>query len=127
VARLSVRSIAPPDNQIEPMADYLSGKAHFDTHQGVKGLEFDRVMVIMDDEEARGFMFKYDDLFGGKVAGDKTVESTKRLFYVTASRAKESLALVAYSSSPDRVKTFVTSEGWFDNEEIVLSFPDQQA
>ena len=86
-----------PFSQIGPMMEYLSGDAHFDTHQGVKGLEFDRVMVIMDDAEARGFSFKYEDLFGGKVAGEKTVESTKRLFYVTASRAKESLALVAYS------------------------------
>lgn len=78
--------LSAPFSQIEPMAEYLSGKAHFDTHQGVKGLEFDRVMVIMDDKEARGFLFKYEDLFGGKAAGDKTVESTKRLFYVTASR-----------------------------------------
>ena len=64
-----------PFSQIGPMMEYLSGDAHFDTHQGVKGLEFDRVMVIMDDAEARGFSFKYEDLFGGKVAGEKTVES----------------------------------------------------
>ena len=40
------------------MATYFSGKARFDTHQGVKGREFDRVMVIMDDSEAKGFTFK---------------------------------------------------------------------
>ncbi len=112
-----------PFSQIEPMAEYLSGNAHFDTHQGVKGLEFDRVMVIMDDAEARGFAFKYDDLFGGKVAGDKTVESTRRLFYVTASRAKESLALVAYSSSPERVQRFVLDEGWFSQVEVLVGVP----
>lgn len=113
-----------PFSQIGPMKEYLSGDAHFDTHQGVKGLEFDRVMVIMDDAEARGFSFKYEDLFGGKAAGDKTVENTKRLFYVTASRAKESLALVAYSSAPDRVKRFVLQEEWFNTDEIVVSVPD---
>jgi len=113
-----------PFSQIEPMAEYLSGKAHFDTHQGVKGLEFDRVMVIMDDKEAKGFLFKYEDLFGGKAAGDKTVESTKRLFYVTASRARESLALVAYASSPERVRQFVLKEGWFSVDELVLGVPE---
>lgn len=112
-----------PISQIEPMAGYLSGNAHFDTHQGVKGLEFDRVMVIMDDSEARGFTFKYEDLFGGKPAGDKTVETTRRLFYVTASRAEESLALVAYSSSPDRVRSFAIQEGWFAEDEIVVGTP----
>lgn len=112
-----------PFSQIGPMMEYLSGDAHFDTHQGVKGLEFDRVMVIMDDTEARGFLFKYEDLFGGKAAGEKTVESTKRLFYVTASRAKESLALVAYSSAPDRVQKFVLQEEWFSPDEVVIGIP----
>lgn len=112
-----------PFSQIEPMAEYLSGNAHFDTHQGVKGLEFERVMVVMDDSEARGFAFKYEDLFGGKGAGEKTVESTRRLFYVTASRAKESLALVAYSTSPERVKNFVVAQEWFTEDEVVVGVP----
>ena len=115
--------LATPFSQLEPMIEYLSGRAHFDTHQGVKGLEFDRVMVIMDDNEARGFSFKYEDLFGGKGPGDKTVENTRRLFYVTASRAKKSLALVAYSASPERIQNFVLHEGWFDSSEVVLGVP----
>ncbi|MBL8304637.1 MAG: hypothetical protein JNM26_17945 [Ideonella sp.] len=115
--------LGAPFSQVEPFAMYLAGKAHFDTHQGVKGLEFDRVMVIMDDEEARGFLFKYEDLFGGKAAGDKTVETTRRLFYVTCSRAKRSLALVAYTSAPDRVRHFVVQEGWFAEDEIVVGVP----
>jgi DNA helicase-2/ATP-dependent DNA helicase PcrA len=78
--RLRIRA---PFCQVEPLTEYLSGCAHFDTHQGVKGLEFDRVMVIMDDAEAKGFMFEYEDLFGGKASGSKTVDGTKRLFYVT--------------------------------------------
>jgi len=113
-----------PFSQIGPMMEYLSGDAHFDTHQGVKGLEFDRVMVIIDDAEARGFLFKYEDLFGGKAAGEKTVESAKRLFYVTASRAKESLALVAYSSAPERIQNFVLQKEWFTADEIVFGVPD---
>jgi len=112
-----------PFSQVEPFATYVAGKAHFDTHQGVKGLEFDRVMVIMDDEEARGFMFKYENLFGGKAAGDPSVDGTRRLFYVTCSRAKHSLALVAYTQAPERVRQFVLDQGWFSNEEIVSGVP----
>ena len=83
------------------------------------GFSIAQVMVIMDDAEARGFSFKYEDLFGGKPADNKTVENTRRLFYVTASRAKESLALVAYASSPKQVKNFVLREAWFSEDEIV--------
>ena len=108
-----------PFSQVEPFATYLSSNAHFDTHQGVKGLEFDRVMVIMDDEEARGFLFKYEDLFGGKSSGEKTVEATRRLFYVTCSRAKQSLALIAHTRTPERVRKFALQEGWFSGDEII--------
>lgn len=110
-----------PFSQIEPMTEYLAGRAHFGTHQGVKGLEFERVMVIIDDDEARGFSFSYENLFGGKPTGDKTVENTRRLFYVTASRAEKSLALVAYTAHRDRVRQFLLDEGWFAAEEIVIS------
>jgi DNA helicase-2/ATP-dependent DNA helicase PcrA len=118
--------------QIEPYAEYVSGQAAFGTHQGVKGLEFGRVMVVMDDAEARGFMFSYEKLFGAK---DKTkadldnerdgketgIERTRRLFYVTCSRTKKSLALIAYSSRPDKIRDYVIREGWFEDEEVQLA------
>jgi DNA helicase-2/ATP-dependent DNA helicase PcrA len=43
---------------------YISGTSPFDTHQGVKGREFPRVMVVIDDSDSRGFMFSYEKLFG---------------------------------------------------------------
>ncbi|QGY75710.1 hypothetical protein FZ025_03160 [Xanthomonas hyacinthi] len=110
--------LATPFSQISPLAAYLSRKARFDTHQGVKGLEFERVMVIMDDQEARGFMFKYEDLFGRKTEG-KTLEATRRLFYVTASRATKSLALVAYTEDVMRVRKFMLDNAWFCDNEVV--------
>ncbi|HKI12195.1 MAG TPA: UvrD-helicase domain-containing protein [Candidatus Acidoferrum sp.] len=117
--------------QIEPYGEYVSGRAAFETHQGVKGLEFPRVMVVMDDSEARGFMFSYEKLFGAKDKSktdlenehqgkDSGVDRTRRLFYVTCSRAKESLALVAYSSNPERVRDYVVHEGWFEESEVQL-------
>lgn len=116
--------LTAPFSQVRPLAQYLSGHAPFDTHQGVKGLEFDRVMVIMDDIDAKGFLFKYEDLFGGKVAGDKTLEGTKRLFYVTCSRARKSLVLVAYTNDPQRIRSYVLNEGWFTADEIVVGIPN---
>ena len=120
-----------PFSQIEAYISYISGDAPFDTHQGVKGLEFPRVMVILDDNEARGFLFSYDKLFGSKDKSeadlknekegrDTSIERTRRLFYVTCSRAEESLAIVAYSVNPEKVRDHVISEGWFDKNEVEL-------
>ena len=120
-----------PFEQIVAYDAYVSGIAPFDTHQGVKGLEFPRVMVIMDDQEARGFLFSYDKFFGAKDKSDTdikneregsetTIDRTRRLFYVTCSRAKESLAVVAYSGNPARVRDRVIAEGWFSTDEVEI-------
>lgn len=118
-----------PIDEVRRYDDYVNNRSRFDTHQGVKGLEFDRVMVIIDDSEARGFMFSYDKLFGVKAlsdtdmkhmaAGEETsVERTQRLFYVTCTRAKHSLAVVMYTTAPEAVKAEVKRKGWFEDSEI---------
>lgn len=118
-----------PFGQIDLYRQYVLGLAPFDTHQGVKGREFERVMVIMDDAQARGFMFGYEKLLGAKAAsqtdiknvaeGKETgIDRTRRLLYVTCSRAEKSLALVAYTENPSAIKSHVLQNGWFAEEEI---------
>lgn len=114
-----------PFSEMEPYARYVAGRARFDTHQGVKGLEFERVMVIMDDTEARGFQFKYEKLFGPAGADDAVAAATRRLFYVTCSRAEQSLALVAYTPQPDRIRDYVNHHGWFDADEVIIGVPQK--
>lgn len=117
--------------QVEAYYKYISGKASFGTHQGVKGLQFPRVMVVIDDEEARGFLFSYDKLFGAKGLSDTdlknikenketSVDRTRRLFYVACSRAEKSLAIVAYTSDPTTVKNTISQNGWFQENEIEI-------
>jgi DNA helicase-2/ATP-dependent DNA helicase PcrA len=117
--------------QIKPYADYVRGDSPFSTHQGVKGLEFPRVVVILDDEDARGFLFSFDKLFGAKEKtaadiknereGNETgIDRTRRLFYVTCSRTQRSLALMAYSTDPMKVRDTLLQQGWFDDGEIEL-------
>lgn len=119
-----------PINMVRGYDDYVNQHTRFDTHQGVKGLEFDRVMVIIDDSEARGFMFSYDKLFGVKeltetdirhieAGKESSVDRTQRLFYVTCTRAKESLAIVMYTSDSEKVKNQAINKGWFSEQEII--------
>lgn len=117
--------------QVERFYEYIVGDAPFDTHQGVKGLEFPRVMVVLDDKAAGGFLFSYGKIFGTTAesrkdreniaAGRETAsERTLRLFYVVCSRAKESLAVVLYTSDPEAAKTAAISREWFAETEIIL-------
>jgi DNA helicase-2/ATP-dependent DNA helicase PcrA len=121
-------------SEIAPYAAYVAHEAPFDTHQGVKGLEFERVMVLMDDGEARGFLFGYDKLLGAKAptaadiknsqeGKETSLDRTRRLFYVTCSRARSSLALVAYSLDPAAVRTHVIANEWFSADEVLSEVP----
>lgn len=120
-----------PIETVRRYDNYVNHQSRFDTHQGVKGLEFERVMVIIDDSEARGFMFSYDKLFGVKdltetdlrnrAEGKETsIERTQRLFYVICTRAKNSLAVVMYTNNPEKVKDEAIRKEWFTDGEIEM-------
>lgn len=116
-------------SQLKAYNDYVTDKSEFGTHQGVKGLEFDRVLAIIDDSHSGGFMFSFDKLFGAKepsqtdmdnrTQGKETViDRTRRLFYVICSRAVKSLAIVIYVNNPQVVKNEIIREKWFYENEI---------
>lgn len=132
-------ALEAPFDQIDKYDRYVRGVSQFDTHQGVKGLEFPRVMVIISDEEARGFLFNYDKLFGAKeksrtdleneAAGkETTIDRTRRLFYVTCSRAEQSLAVVYYAADPAASRDAMIRQGWFEPDEIeIIGLQDQSS
>lgn len=121
--------LSQPYRQIVPFAEYVADQGPYGTHQGVKGLEFERVLVIMDDTDAKGFLFSYEKLFGTKplsdtdlkraAAGEETgADRTRRLLYVTATRAEKSLALVGYTDDPEGLAIAVVDKGWFAADEV---------
>lgn len=116
-------------DKLERYSTYVTDNTQFATHQGVKGLEFPRVMVIMDDTEAKGFLFSYEKLFGAKSKTETDIKNeregkdtgimrTTRLFYVACTRAEKDLAVVAYTENREAVKSTAISNGWFSVEEI---------
>jgi DNA helicase-2/ATP-dependent DNA helicase PcrA len=125
------KALAASFTEMAAYTEYVSDKAKFGTHQGVKGLEFPRVMVILDDEDARGFLFSYEKMLGAKgqteadrkniaEGKDTSINRTLRLFYVACSRAQKSLAIIAYTANPALVKDNVIRAGWFSSDEVVM-------
>ena len=123
-------ALSVPFSQLESYVQYISDKSPFGTHQGIKGLQFPRVMVVLDDNEARGFMFSYDKLFGAKAptstdikneeeGRETSTDRTRRLFYVTCSRAQSSLAVVVYTRERDKIIGHLQNLKWFDDFEVI--------
>jgi DNA helicase-2/ATP-dependent DNA helicase PcrA len=120
-----------PFSELTAFASYADGLSPYGTHQGVKGLEFPRVMVVINDEEAGGFLFSYDKLLGVKEptktdrdnerdGKDNALARTRRLLYVTCSRAEKSLAIVVYTPQPTLAKRNVIAAGWLQESEIEI-------
>ncbi|MFJ3429713.1 MULTISPECIES: hypothetical protein [Pseudomonas] len=104
-------ALSPHGYQFSAWREFLISP--FDNHQGEKGLKFPRAMVILNGEEAGGFLFSYDKLLGVKPASDRVKNQREgkddssarsRLLYVTCSRAEESLAIVIYTNQPAPAK-----------------------
>jgi len=117
--------------QIRNYKDYIDDNSIFRTHQGVKGNEFERVMVVMDDDEAGGFSFSYEQYLGAKElssasqrrrdAGEETgLDRTRRLFYVTSTRAKNSLAHVIYTSDVNKVRENLIEKKFAQESEVIV-------
>lgn len=124
-------ALEAPFSEIERYWEYINGNASFDTHQGVKGLEFERVMVIIDEKSSQGTMFNYEKLFGivpksstdlkNEAEGkETTLDRTRRLLYVTCSRAIDSLAIVLYTDCVDKTASALSQTGWFNENEIIV-------
>jgi DNA helicase-2/ATP-dependent DNA helicase PcrA len=121
---------ATPWIQLQKYRTYLAGNSARATHQVVKGSEFAHVMVVMDDKLAGGNQISYDKIFGGVELSksdrenlgkgkETTIDRTLRLLYVTCSRARESLALVLWSTDPAAAMNRIKGSEWFSEGEFV--------
>ena len=110
---------------------YVEDQSPFATQQGIKGAEFDRVLVILDDEEGNYNLFSYGKYFGitalsekdneNIAAGsDSVIDRTRRLFYVCCSRAVQDLAVILFVPDVAAARTALERKAYFRAEDIYV-------
>lgn len=110
---------AVPYAEISALRAYLDGHSPFETKHGVKGAEFDNVLVVI----GRGWnQYNFGEMLGlaaGQAipaAREESFERNRNLFYVACSRPKRRLALLfTQLLSPLAMGTL---EQWFSPESI---------
>ena len=75
----------------------------FTTKHGVKGDEFDNVLVILDDAGANWNQYSFGNLLADNETNANRLIRTRNLFYVCCSRAKDTL-VVAHMGDGNRAK-----------------------
>lgn len=108
---------------------YIEEESPYSTQQGIKGAEFDRVLVVIDDDEGRHPQFSYDRLLGltepsaterrNQEEGRETVvDRTRRLFYVCCSRARQDLAIVLFAQDVEGASRVIAGQALLPSEHI---------
>jgi DNA helicase-2/ATP-dependent DNA helicase PcrA len=121
--------LACPAGQLWGYDHYVRDESPFSTHQGIKGAEFQRVLVVLDDEEGTHNQFSYEKYFGIKELSDRdlkniqegketTVDRTRRLFYVCCTRALEDLVVVLFSHDAALAEQRVRAANIFADDAI---------
>lgn len=122
--------LACPAKQLRPYQAYVNDESPFSTQQGVKGAEFDRVLVVLDDEEGTHFQFSYEKYLGLKElsardkktlqdGGETGVERTRRLFYVCCTRARQDLVVILFVADPEAAIAHIRGLGLFPEADIL--------
>lgn len=118
-----------PAIQLMAYETYISERSPFGTQQGIKGAEFNRVLVVLDDEESTHFQFSYEKYLGLQEPSDRdrenleageetTVDRTRRLFYVSCTRAMKELAVVLFTADPIEAEAHIRTLHLFENDAI---------
>lgn len=126
------RFIACPAAEFWGYRHYVDEQSPFSTQQGIKGAEFDKVLVIADDDEGTHFQFSYDKYFGIKPLSDRDreklregketqVERTRRLFYVCCTRAMTDLVVILFTGDVPTAERAVRAMNLFAPDQILTA------
>ena len=85
-----------PASQVLAYFKYYNDFSPYSTQHGIKGAEFDNVLVIMDNGRWNNYNFKY--FFEQTPGKESVIQRTQRIFYVCCSRAMDNL--VVYYPNP---------------------------
>lgn len=108
---------------------YILEESPFATHHGVKGAQFERVLVVLDDEEASYNQYSYGKYLGytplsetdeANIAEGKesVLDRTRRLFYVCCSRAVKDLAVVVFAPDVAAARAAVARTNLFPDASV---------
>jgi DNA helicase II / ATP-dependent DNA helicase PcrA len=122
--------LAAPAIQMFGYRRYITNESPFETQQGIKGAQFQRVLVVLDDAESDYNLFSYGKYFGldplsdtdqeNITAGkDSVLSRTRRLFYVCCSRAVRDLAVVFFVPNVPIARGAVIAKGCFEPNDVV--------
>lgn len=105
-----------PYSEVAAFFKHSQNENIFSTKHGTKGEEYRNVLVVIDDTNWKT-KYNFENYFNNSEERPDRKERTKNLFYVSCSRAKEQLVVLALSEMGALAMSTIT--GWFSAENIL--------
>ena len=96
-------------SEVAALAEYRNKHTPFTTQHGVKGDEFDDVLVIIDDKAWS--LYNMNEMLANPQLEKDRVDRSRNLFYVCCSRARQRLAVLFLTDLSDSAER--TARDWF--------------
>lgn len=108
--------------EIERYCEFVSENTIFSTQHGVKGEEYDSVLVVFDDVGSAWNNYNFERMLTPQTAENKPTERqlrlSRHLAYVCFSRAEKDLRIILFSSNANKAKKELVERGLFKETQI---------
>lgn len=108
---------------VESYCDFLDDNTPYSTQHGVKGEEYDDVIVVFDDVEAAWHNYNFAKILTPDVAGEpgeSQEDRSRKLAYVCLSRAVKNVRILLFTPDPESTKVELVDKGLFKEEQIQI-------
>jgi len=107
-----------PYREISALTLFINNRTPFSTKHGVKGAEFEKVLVVFGGGWNKYNWNQFLEWFPNKFPPDKceAYERNRNLFYVVCSRSMKRLALLFTQELSEAALT--TLQSWFGSENV---------
>ncbi|TWT34913.1 hypothetical protein Enr8_23280 [Blastopirellula retiformator] len=106
---------------VEKYCGFIDENTPYSTQHGVKGEEYEDVIVVFDDTEASWTHYTFAILLAPNSAGtanDNQLARSRKLAYVCFSRAIKNLRVVLFTPDPESAAEELMAQGFFQESQI---------
>lgn len=105
-------------------AEYIDNNTAYSTQHGVKGEEYEKVMIVYDDVEAAWNNYSFNKVLTPLTAGEPTDRQrsiTQKLAYVSFSRAKKDLRVLMFTANPEGARSELINSKLLSSDQIRIA------
>lgn len=104
-------------SEVSNLYCFTEGLTPYSTQHGVKGDEFNNVLVAISNYKSSPLSISYEFLFENKMSEERYYQRTRNLFYVAVTRAKENL--IVFFDGECSQAVIEQARGWFGENNVI--------